>query len=352
MRVVFRVCISVVCLVSFMVFPVFAFQTDPARNQRAGTAKDQRASTARERQASTARERQASLSDQAQIWFEHERGWFWYEIIPPQGRRTSPLPQEPKPQKPKSQHKVSVQEKPHKENAFSYTEILEQIRQALAEIKARAVLFPTPENVAAWYQAQLMISRMAGSFTQVAMRIPVLYPELDIASQLGGQSQLGMLTMSYARRKEEEQALKEVASSSILVLVYRSPGCFLCKREAQEVIKAARNDPFKTYALYEGEPPPGMDRVRPLTPEIERMLDVKTFPTLYLFRNKKFYYLGAGFLGQEDIRNRVFLVAKENKWINPKPFYLVENKEYTPQEVVKILRELSQNGYMSHGQNS
>lgn len=336
MRVVFRVCISVICLVSFMALSVFAFQRDPAKERQTSFAKNQ--------QASAARERRAGISHQAQIWFEHERGWFWYEIIP--------LPQEPKPQKRKPQHKVSVQEKPHKENAVSYTEILEQIRQALAEIKARAVLFPTPENVAAWYQAQLMISRMAGSFTQVAMRIPVLYPELDIASQLGGQSQLGMLTMSYAKRKEEEQALKEVASSSILVLAYRSPGCFLCKREAQEVIKAAKNDPFKTYALYEGEPPPGMDRVRPLTPEIERILDVKTFPTLYLFKNKKFYYLGAGFLGQEDIRNRVFLVAKENKWINPKPFYLVENKEYTPQEVVKILRELSQNGYTSHGQNS
>ena len=308
--------ISTVCLALAITFPAFAFQT--------GTPGD--------------RLQPAGLSDSETEsgpvwnWLGHERGWFWYETVPLAKKEKK----EPEP-------KVLLPQK--RQKPVSYTEMLKQIRQALAEIRARAVLFPTSGNVAAWYQAQLIISRMAGDFTQTAILIPVLYPELDTAPQLGGKSQLGKLTVSYMKRKEKEKAFKKIVSASVLVLVYRSAGCYLCKREAEEVIKAAKNSHFKTYALYEDEPPSGMDRARPLTQEIRKTLNVKALPALYLYHDGHFYYLGAGFLGQEDIRNRVFLVAEKHKWLNLKPLYMVENKRYKPREVIRILEGLAHKGY-------
>ena len=269
------------------------------------------------------------------IWTQHEKGWFWYEIVP----ESKPVKKKPVKKQKKSETKAHKKE-------VSYSQILKEIRAELDEIRARAVLFPTPENVAAWYRAQLLISQLAGTFTKQALLVPVLFPELDISSQLGGASQLGMEIVSYAKRKEMEDQLRILVQDSALVLVYRSPGCFLCKKEAEEVVKLKHNLGLKTYCLYEGEPPDGVDRVRPLTDELEQFLQVRVFPSLYLFRKGKFHYLGSGFLGQEDIRKRLLLLAQEKGWIKVQDLFLA-GKSLKPEDVLELLKTLKEKGYES-----
>jgi len=277
---------------------------------------------------------------QKNIWSEHEEGWFWYEDLFEALKRKEQKNTQKKEEK---ITKKSPQKKEEKKQPVSYVQLLKEIQGTLEELKARAVLFPTPENVATWMKAQLLITKMAGTFTQVASLVPVMYPELDIAKQIGGKSELGATITSYTKKKQNERELTALASQSAIVLIYRYPGCELCKQEVKQVIKLAKNYPFKTYSFYEGEPPEGMDRVKPLTVSLEKALNIKTFPTLFLFKDKKFYYIGAGFLGQPDIKNRILSLAIQYKWIQTEPLYLTEDKVYSPQEVAKMLKDMLQN---------
>jgi conjugal transfer pilus assembly protein TraF len=264
------------------------------------------------------------------IWYEHERGWFWYEVVP-----------EKKAEKKKPEKKSPARKQ---KKAISYAEMLKEIRAELDEIRARAILFPTPENVAAWYRAQLIMAQLAGTFTKEAVLIPVLFPELDIASELGGASQLGMETVSYIKRAELQAQLKSICQNSVLLLIYRSPGCFLCERQAEEILRLRQKLGFKVYALYEGAAPDGVDRARPLTEKLSRLLNVKVFPTVFLFRDGQLHYLGSGFLGQQDLERRILLLAQNLGWIQAPDLFLTA-EHLTPEQALKEIKKLKEQGY-------
>jgi len=282
-----------------------------------------------------------------EIWTEHERGWFWYEsfrgLSREQKRKPGRIPQ----------HTVK-REPSTKPRRVSYRELLEEVRRELEEIRARALLDPTPENVAAWYAAQIIAIRMAGDFTQASLLVPILYPELDLSSVLPG-SEWGSQVLAYSNLKQKSEALSELALKGALVIFYRSPGCFLCEREMEALRALKKLYGFKIYALYEGEPPGGADRAKPVTPRLLEKLDVKTFPTLYYFRDGRFHFLGMGALGTSETERRLLLLARSQGWTSQEPLYALDrlplwknlglDEGESLKKLLEVLKRLRKEGY-------
>ncbi|WP_226554738.1 conjugal transfer protein TraF [Celeribacter naphthalenivorans] len=159
-----------------------------------------------------------------------QTGWNFYCDPPeeePAPEQTAPPPvaeEKPKPE--------TEPEAPQK----TYTEQIEEYRKQLDEIKYRAVLDPTPENVQAYMEAQQHMSKQAAAFTDQWQRVLFKTPELDINTRFP-MTQMGGAVYQDQIRVARENSLKQAAANlGFMVIVEDSAVCGLCTPQL-EVIK-------------------------------------------------------------------------------------------------------------------
>ncbi len=250
----------------------------------------------------------------ADLLSDHERGWFWYEVVPE--KQTDNVTEI---------HPTNAANAT-KSKAVSYTELLHRINKDLQEIRARAILDPIPENAAAWYLAQLVTMYMAGEFTKASLLVPMLYPNLDVSSVVPS-SEWSSWAIDYRHSKESKEAMTLLANTGVLVVAYRSIDCFLCEKEMEALSVLKRMYGFKIYALYEDFPPGGTDRTKKLTDIIRKKLDIRTFPSVYYFKNGSFHYVGSGALNKGELERRLLTLGLQKGWIRISPLYTLTGAE-------------------------
>lgn len=119
----------------------------------------------------------------------------------------------------------------------SYSEQIAEYRAELDELKHKAILEPTPENVQNYMEAQAAMVRQAGLFTETWQRILFASPHLD-ANVDNPLSAMG--TNLYQDRLDLERAaaFQTATTEAALMFVYEgSPSCLVC--EAQGEVLAA-----------------------------------------------------------------------------------------------------------------
>ena len=158
-------------------------------------------------------------------------GWNFYceDSIPEEEPVEEPIP-EPvvAPPPPPPEEPVEEDEAP-----LSYTEQMMAFRANIDELKHRAILVPTPENVQAYMRAQSEAVEMAGLFTEVWQRNLFSNPDLD-ANVKRPLNTVGSQMRQDQRNAERESALNYAATEMGLLYVYEGPArCLVCETQSQ-----------------------------------------------------------------------------------------------------------------------
>lgn len=144
--------------------------------------------------------------------------------------------QEPKPPAPVAATAPAAPEPPQ-----SYTEKIELYRKQMDELKFKAVLEPTPENVTAYMEAQQQMSRMATAFTDTWQRVLFKTPSLDINSRFP-MSQMGGAVYQDQMRVARENSLKEAAANlGFMVIVEDAATCGLCTPQLEIISRMQKS---------------------------------------------------------------------------------------------------------------
>lgn len=123
----------------------------------------------------------------------------------------------------------------------SYTEQIEDYRKQLDELKYRAVLEPTPENVQNYMEAQQRASRQAAAFTDQWQRVLFKTPELDINTRFP-ISQMGGAVYQDQIRVARETSLKDAAANVGFMVVVEDPAiCGLCTPQLEIIARMQAN---------------------------------------------------------------------------------------------------------------
>ena len=147
------------------------------------------------------------------------------------------VPQEEELQETKPQPKPEP-EKPSEPSSPKITATMqvEAFREALVEIKNRAIIDPTPDNVLHYMRAQKQATEMASKFTDIWQRVLLETPDLD-ANLDRPLTQMGQAIYNDQRKNVEEGALRRAASEAGLLFVFEDPvACRLCYAQG-EILK-------------------------------------------------------------------------------------------------------------------
>lgn len=166
---------------------------------------------------------------------EEVDGWHFYcDPEPVKEPELAPPPPEPEP---KAEETTKDPEEPKELTA---TEEIEAFRAYADELKHRAILDPTPENVQAYMEVNKQMSQQAARFAAVWQRVLFGAPHLD-ANVSRPLTQMGTNIYQDQRNAAEQAALRRAAQEAGLIFVYDDPvDCRLCLAQAQ-ILDAMRN---------------------------------------------------------------------------------------------------------------
>ncbi|MGO4855363.1 conjugal transfer protein TraF [Phaeovulum sp. W22_SRMD_FR3] len=200
------------------------------------------------------------------------------------------------------------------EKPKSYTEQIEEFRKELDEIKYRAVLEPTPENLQDYMEAQQRMSGMASAFTDQWQRVLFKSPALDINTRFP-MSQMGGAVYQDQIRVARETSLKEAADNlGFMVVVEDSAICGLCTPQLEVIKRMQANFGIEPIVVtVDGS-------FHPLFPEA--VVDTGQLKKLGLLEHPRPFIalvepqagivepLGGGLLTEDVILERVHVVTK------------------------------------------
>ncbi len=198
--------------------------------------------------------------------------------------------------------------------AYPATDAIDKARKELDELKNRAILEPTPQNLSAYMFAQKAMVDQAGRFADVWERVLFRTPDLD-ANQTYPLSQMGGEVFQDEKRVKWEEALR-LASDNLgfMVVVTDEKTCPLCAKEL-EVIKLMQKNYGITPLVVAKD-----GSKHPLYPDAQadtgqlRAFGLDTHPTPFIAlvepRSGRVEPLGSGLLTEDVILERVFVVSQ------------------------------------------
>lgn len=219
----------------------------------------------------------------------------------------------PKPPAPKTEPRNPEAPRPEVAS-FPATEAIEKARKELDELKNRAILEPTPENLSAYMFAQKAMVDQAGRFADVWERVLFRTPDLD-ANQTYPLSQMGGEVFQDEKRVKWEEALRQASDNlGFMVVVTDEKTCPLCAKEL-EVIKLMQKNYGITPLIVAKD-----GSKHPLYPDAQadtgqlRALGLDTHPTPFIAlvepRSGRVEPLGSGLLTEDVILERVFVISQ------------------------------------------
>lgn len=154
-------------------------------------------------------------------------GWNFY-CRPPEPEPEDPLPTTPQ---------EATEQPEEAPSEPTYTQRIEDFRRNLDELKYRAVLEPSAENVQAYMEAQQAMTRMATAFTDQWQRVLFQTPSLDINTRFP-ISQMGGAVYQDQMRVARETSLRDAAANLGFMVIVEDPAvCGLCTPQLEVVAR-------------------------------------------------------------------------------------------------------------------
>ena len=236
-------------------------------------------------------------------------GWHWYNEIYPENKKHE---KREKVEQGNNDGEGSGSKKSKKEDSATKQIIL--LRQAVQEAKARAILYPTEENMRTYLILQNFIMSQANIFAHMWKKTQLDYPELDY-SILHPVQNNAQHVLYAGIRKKEEMAIKAFSEKYGLLFFYR--GNNPLDQELAPTIESFSRD--NNISLI----PVSVDGKKleifanPTMSQIDNgqagKLGVRYFPALILVdpRNQRVRPLHYGFISDSDLRRRFLQVASD-----------------------------------------
>lgn len=195
----------------------------------------------------------------------------------------------------------------------TYTEQIEEYRKQLDELKHRAILEPSEENVQAYMTAQQAMVRQAGLFTEVWQRSLFSNPSLD-ANVDRPLSSIGENLVQDRLDVEREVAFENATSERALMFVYEGSGtCLVCETQG-EVLRSLVDQYGVTVLAVtrDGVPVSTFPESLPDQGQIANM-GLSDIPSPFLAlvepRSNAVDLIGAGLMTQDIILDRVRIIT-------------------------------------------
>lgn len=233
------------------------------------------------------------VDNSVSIDYERAKGWQFYN-----------LPQKPKEQTRKMPE--SVDQLPEKE--LSPTQQMKLIQEKMQESKDKAIMNPTPENIAVYKVYQDYFVRKASEFSAKWEQMLLEYPDLDHNLKSSHYNATAPIQEAENRKKQNE-AIDYVKDRYGVFFFYRGNNAL--DNELSKVIKRFSEGYGLTVMpiSIDGRFSPEFPNSRVESGQAEKM-KIKHFPALFLVDPKSNVYkpLSYGFITQDDLARRVFNV--------------------------------------------
>ncbi len=195
-----------------------------------------------------------------------------------------------------------------------YTQRIEEFRRNLDELKYRAVLDPTAENVQAYMEAQQAMTRMATAFTDQWQRVLFQTPALDINTRFP-ISQMGGAVYQDQMRVARENSLRDAAANlGFMVIVEDAARCGLCTPQLEVVARMQTNFGIEVIVVSaDGSFHPLFPNAQVDTGQLRALgLGESPRPTIALVEPRTGIVepIGSGLLTEDVILERVHVVTQ------------------------------------------
>lgn len=237
-----------------------------------------------------------TLNASAEIdWRQHRIGWHWYQsrIISPKAQPTPTLNATSSP-------------------SLSPSQILQRLRQRLKIALDRAIVYPTPQHIAAYLTLQNQLNAQAHRFAQVWQTTLLHYPELNYSLRHPTHP-LAKEALGEQQRPLEDQQLRTMAGRYGLMFFYHST-CPYCQRFAPIVKRLGERYGMSVLAITTDQTD------LPEFPDSRRdqgqaaKLGITVEPALLAFdtQTQQFIPVGFGLLSEEELRTRLLSISRVN----------------------------------------
>lgn len=220
----------------------------------------------------------------APFFGDHARGWFWYEQPPP------------KPEKPKA-----------KEYPFPPRSI-EEARKQLKELRERAIMQPTEQNMVAYIRLQNWVNDKAEAFADAWQQVLWRYPALDYSIEHPTEAR-ALLIQREQQDARYRRRLREIAGRYGMIFVFRST-CPYCHAEAPVLKRFAARHGFSVIPVSQdgiGLP----EYPRPEADLISARFGVRSVPALFLVnpRRREVFPIAFGMVSESDLARRIVAIV-------------------------------------------
>ncbi|WP_205617456.1 conjugal transfer protein TraF [Pelomicrobium methylotrophicum] len=231
--------------------------------------------------------------DYPSAWECDQARFNWYCDLPPEQ---------------KQQETQRAKEKPKSKEELAL-ERLEAKARRLKELRALAILEPTPEHIAAYIRAQEETMQMAATFSDVWRRVVWQNPDLNYELKRPVNN-AAIDTYNKVRREAEMKVLDEIKKDWGIFFFFRSD-CPYCHRMAPTLRFLSDMYGITVFPVtLDGRGLPEYPDPRPDN-GMARMLNITQVPMLVLgnVRDRRLIPLGSGVISAQDVIERIYILA-------------------------------------------
>ncbi|ARU14978.1 conjugal transfer protein TraF [Croceicoccus marinus] len=196
----------------------------------------------------------------------------------------------------------------------SAVEKLDAITATLRELKARAIIEPTPANVTAYIRFQRRQLDQAALFSDVWQRAIWQYPELDYTLQRP-VSTLGKRQWQDARKAERDAAMRSLSARYGLFYFF-AQSCGACEVMSPIVRSVTSTWNITVRAIStDGGPSKQFPDYTVETNQRARMgLEPKVTPAVVLWdaKNQRAIPIGYGVMSADELQDRIYLLTSKD----------------------------------------
>ena len=218
--------------------------------------------------------------------------------------------QDKKQEEVKEDAKESVKESP--KNQEDYAKKLAEIKQTLEDKKAKAVIYPTEDNIADYMAYQKTVLDRSGTFADQWRRVLWKTPALDYTLQRP-VSKVGKESWIDKRNADVESAVRNINDRYGIFFLFRGD-CPHCHRYSPILKAFQQKYGISIIAVsMDGGRLPEWDKIMINNGQIARMgIKVESVPATILFdkKTRKVIPIGFGVLAHSDLEERIYAQTK------------------------------------------
>ena len=250
-------------------------------------------------------------------YVKKEEGWFWRQVIPDPPDPEELLPAQPEPPPPPVPVPPEAKKAPEGPQPLSPA----WLREKLPEYRDRAIASPSPDNVRAYYYLQRYAMDKAERFAQVAQQVVLSDPSLDENARRPISSYGGQVFDKLAQ-EQTEQVAREIATQAGVWYFFGSD-CPYCRAQNPILERLRTRIGLVILPISMDGKPMAEGAFKQFVPDRghAKELGITQTPTLFLVRDgKQFALLSEGLTTDDELIERIVLVAHDAGWISDEEF--------------------------------